>query len=279
MIGPITPCLWFDGRAREAADFYLAVFPDAARLSENGLTVSMRVADLELTLLDGGPEFTINPSISFFYNCEGEAEIEELWARLAEGGSVLMPLGSYPFAPRYGWVADRYGVNWQLILPSLAPRRKAFPSLMFTNQNCGRAEEAIGFYASVFGGSGTGTMSRYGPGSEPDREGTLNYAEFSLGGQWFSAMDSAGPHEFAFSEGLSLAVSCDSQGEIDRLWSSLSEGGSEGRCGWLKDRFGLSWQVVPRVLGELLSDPERAQRIVAAFMPMGKLEIEALLKA
>jgi predicted 3-demethylubiquinone-9 3-methyltransferase (glyoxalase superfamily) len=279
MIGPITPCLWFDGQAREAADFYASVFPDAAKEADNGMTVSLRVAELELTLLNGGPEFKVDPSISFFYNCESEAQIDELWARLSEGGTVLMSLGSYPFAPRYGWVADRYGVNWQLILPSAAPRQKAFPSLMFTRAVCGRAEEAIAFYASVFGGSETGVVSRYGPNSEPDREGSLNYAEFSLAGQWFSAMDSAGPHEFGFSEGLSLATLCDSQDEIDRLWKALSAGGSEGRCGWLKDRFGLSWQVVPRVLGELLSDPERAPRVVAAFMPMGKLEIEALLRA
>jgi predicted 3-demethylubiquinone-9 3-methyltransferase (glyoxalase superfamily) len=273
---PISPCLWFDGKAQEAADFYVRVFPDAVKSADAGVTVSMRVADLDLTLLNGGPEFPINPSISFFYNCRSEAQIEELWGALSEGGSVLMELGEYPFAKRYGWLADKYGVNWQLMLRDGEPRRRALPSLMFTRDLAGRAEEAIRFYVSVFKDAEIGTMSRYGAGMEPDREGTLNHGEFRLGKSWLTAMDSAHQHQFGFSEGVSLVVTCEDQGEVDYFWSRLSEGGSEGRCGWLKDRFGVSWQVVPRVLGELMSDPARAPRAVEAFMKMTKLIIADL---
>jgi len=276
MNDPIVPCLWFDGKAQEAADFYVRVFPDAEKSADAGVTVSMRVADLDLTLLNGGPEFPINPSISFFYNCRSEAEIGKLWGALSEGGSILMELGEYPFARRYGWIADTYGVNWQLILHDEAPRQRAFPSLMFTRGLTGRAEEAIRFYASVFKDAEIGNLGRYGPGMEPDREGTLSYGELRLGSRWLTAMDSAQPHQFEFSEGVSLVVTCEDQAEVDYFWERLSEGGSEGQCGWLKDRYGVSWQVVPRILGELMSDPERAPRVVEAFMKMRKLDIATL---
>ena len=279
MKNPINPFLWFDNQAGAAADFYAATFPGARLLGGSPLVVSVQVGELKFSLLNGGPQFKVNPSISFFYNCGSEAEIDALWKALSRGGSVLMPLDTYPFARKYGWVADKFGVNWQLIIPSAPPRQKVFPSLMFTQDRCGRAEEALRFYASVFKDSSVGTLSRYGAGQAPDREGTLNYGEFSLGGQWFSVMDSAQPHQFTFSEGISLYLSCENQDEIDYFWSRLSEGGSEGQCGWLKDRFGVSWQVVPRVLEELMADPARSKRVVEAFLKMRKFNIEGLMRA
>lgn len=279
MSNPINPFIWLDNQAAEAADFYAATFPGARSLGGSPLVVSVKVGELKFSLLNGGPQFKVNPSISFFYNCGSEAEIDTLWETLSRGGSVLMPLDAYPFARRYGWVADKFGVNWQLIIPSAPPRQKVFPSLMFTQARCGRAEEALRFYTSVFKDSSVGTLSRYGAGQAPDKEGTLNYGEFSLGGQWFSVMDSAHDHKFTFSEGVSLYVACENQEEIDYFWSRLSEGGSEGQCGWLKDRFGVSWQVVPRVLEELMADPARSKRVVDAFLKMKKFDIEALLRA
>ena len=279
MSNPVNPFLWFDDQARAVADFYAATFPDARILGGSPMVVSVEVGGLKFSLLNGGPQFKINPSISFFYNCGTEAEIDTLWKKLTKGGSILMPLDTYPFARKFGWVADKFGVNWQLILPSAPPRQKVFPSLMFTQDRCGRAEEALRFYTAVFKDSSVGTLSRYGAGQAPDKEGTLNYGEFSLGGQWFSVMDSAHPHEFTFSEGVSLYVACGNQEEIDYFWNRLSEGGSEGQCGWLKDKFGVSWQVVPRVLEELMADPARSKRVVEAFLKMRKFDIEALMKA
>jgi predicted 3-demethylubiquinone-9 3-methyltransferase (glyoxalase superfamily) len=226
MTSPIVPCLWFDGKAQEAADFYARVFPDAEKTYDSGLTVGLRVADLDLMLLNGGPEFAINPSISFFYVCRSGAELDRLWAALGEGGSVLMDKGEYPFARRYGWLADRFGVNWQLILRDGEFRQRAFPSLMFTRDLAGRAEEAIRFYVEVFKDAEVGTMSRYGAGMEPDREGTVNYGEFRLGARWLTAMDSAQGHEFGFTEGVSLVVTCADQAEVDYFWGRLSEGGA-----------------------------------------------------
>lgn len=275
----LNPCLWFDGQAQAAADFYASAFPDAKKLGGNAMVATVEVGGLKLTLLDGGPQFKINPSISFFYHCASEAEIDSLWAKLAGGGSVLMGLDAYPFAKRYGWLADKYGVNWQLMLPESPPAQKAFPSLMFTGSLAGRAEEAIRFYASVFKDSSVGMLSRYGPGQAPDKEGTLNFGAFTLGGRSFSAMDSAHPHAFTFSEAVSLVVTCEDQAEIDYYWKRLGEGGSDGQCGWLKDKFGLSWQVVPKVLESLMSDPERSGRVVQAFLKMKKFDIAALMEA
>jgi len=278
MSNPINPFLWFDAQAREVADFYAATFPGARVLGASPMVVSVEVGGLKILLLNGGPQFKVNPSISFFYNCNDEAEIDRLWQSLSRGANVMMPLDAYPFARKFGWLADRFGVNWQLILPSASPRQKVFPSLMFTGDHCGRAEEALRFYTSVFKESAVGTLSRYGAGQSPDKEGTLNYGEFSLGGQWFSVMDSAYDHQFTFTEGVSLHVSCENQAEIDYFWSRLSEGGSESQCGWLKDKFGVSWQVVPRILEELMADTARSKRVVEAFLKMKKFDIKELLK-
>lgn len=146
--------------------------------------------------------------------------------------------------------------------------------LTFNNQ----AEDAINFYLSVFPGSKAGSINRIG-GGEPGTKGTVVSGNFELFGQNFVALN-GGPH-FSFSEGMSLFINCETQDEIDYYWSKLSEGGVEQPCGWLKDKFGVSWQVVPGVLGQLLggSDPVKTQRVVTALLKMGKLDIKMLQDA
>lgn len=141
-----------------------------------------------------------------------------------------------------------------------------------------KAEEATNFYTSIFKNSSILQISRYGEAG-PRPEGTVMTVLFELDGQRFTALN-GGP-EFTFTEAVSFQVSCESQDEIDYFWNSLSEGGEEGQCGWLKDQYGLSWQIVPSMLGELLTDvdQEKAQRAVAALLGMKKLDIEALRNA
>ncbi|MFI7586746.1 VOC family protein [Spongisporangium articulatum] len=148
------------------------------------------------------------------------------------------------------------------------------PFLWFDTQ----AEEAAQLYTSVFPNSSITSVARYGPAG-PGPEGTVMTVEFSLDGQTFVALN-GGP-EFAFTEAVSFQIPCADQVEVDHYWSSLSAGGEEGPCGWLKDRFGLSWQVVPAVLPELLGDPDpgRAQRAMQAMLGMGKLSIAELQAA
>lgn len=154
---------------------------------------------------------------------------------------------------------------------------------MFTGSVSGRAEEAINFYTSVFRDSKVGGIFRYGPDMSPDKEGTITYADYTLEGKVFAAMDSARAHDFTFNEAISFVINCKDQNEIDHYWDKLSEGGDEKaqQCGWLKDKYGVSWQVVPVQLIELLSDPDHAksQRVMQAMLQMKKIDVEELKNA
>lgn len=270
--------LWFDGKAHEAAAYYKSIFPDFTAISENPLAVNYRMGGRRFMHLNGGPGFPINSSISFFVNLEEEEEIQQIWDKLSEGGQVLMPLNTYPWSPKYGWCADRYGVNWQL-MKNHTSRTAVLPALMFCQENSGKAEEAIHFYTSLFPNSSIIELSRYEKG-EPDVEGNIKYAQFELNQLPFTAMDSSGPHAFTFSEGVSFIVTVDTQEEIDFYWNSLiGTQGSAGKCGWLKDAYGLSWQVVPSCLGKFMSNPATAPKATYAFLQMSKFDIAALEKA
>jgi len=152
--------------------------------------------------------------------------------------------------------------------------QKITPFLWFD----GKAEEAMNFYVSVFKNSKVGRVSRYGEAG-PGPKGTVMSATFQLDGQDFFALN-GGP-QFVFTPAISFFVNCETQQEIDELWDKLSEGGKKERCGWLKDRYGLSWQIIPSVLGKLLQDPdaEKAKRVMQAMLQMDKIDIERLKQA
>jgi predicted 3-demethylubiquinone-9 3-methyltransferase (glyoxalase superfamily) len=152
--------------------------------------------------------------------------------------------------------------------------QKITPFLWFD----GKAEDAMNFYVSIFQNSQRGRISRYGDAG-PGPKGTVMVATFQLEGQEFIALN-GGPH-FKFTEAISLVVNCETQAEVDAFWEKLSEGGSKGQCGWLKDQYGLSWQIVPTVLGELMSDPdpEKSKRVMTAMLKMKKLDIKTLKQA
>lgn len=293
----ITPHLWFDNEAEEAVGFYTSLFRESrvgtiSRYTETGtdihgqeegsvMTVEFEVEGQKFIALNGGPVFSFTPAISFIVNSPTKEEVDELWEKLSAGGTALMPLGSYPFSERYGWIQDKYGVSWQLLYADYISERKIVPSLMFVGEQCGKAEQAINLYASAFNHSEVGELFRYGPNQEPDKEGTLMFADFALEGQKFAAMDSAHDHKFTFTEAISFLVNCESQEEVDDLWDKLAADPDGGQCGWTKDRFGVSWQIVPIQLGELISDPdpEKAARAMEAMFKMKKLDIAALRAA
>jgi predicted 3-demethylubiquinone-9 3-methyltransferase (glyoxalase superfamily) len=229
--------------------------------------------------LNGGPLFKMNPSISFFVLFSSAVEVEAIWNILSKDGLVMMPLNNYPWNEKYGWCQDKFGVNWQLMInPNVNSSEKIIPSLMFTQTNAGNAEKAINFYSSIFKNSAVVQISRYLKG-EHDVEGTIKHAQFTLNNQLFAAMDSSGAHAFTFNEGVSLVIVCVTQEEIDYYWDKLTEGGVESKCGWLKDKFGVSWQVVPAILEELMSHPEKRQRVINVFMQMKKFDIKKLMNA
>lgn len=297
MAQKITPNLWFNGNAREAVEFYIAAFPGGNILSTayypkstaegladfqkdmagKELTIEFQLGDLQFTAINAGPEFAFNPSISFMLNFDPSRDeqahqhLDALWDKLSEGGEALMPLGAYPFSKRYGWVKDRYGLTWQLILtdPSGEPRPFMVPSLLFADKNTNHAEEAIAFYTSLFKDAKAGMMARYDKATGPAKAGSLMFADFMLDGQWFAAMDSGAQQPFVFNEAVSLAIACKDQAEIDYFWSKLSTVPQAEQCGWCKDQFGVSWQIVPETMRELLQKPDA----FAHLMQMKKLVI------
>jgi predicted 3-demethylubiquinone-9 3-methyltransferase (glyoxalase superfamily) len=294
----ITPHLWYDKEAREAAEFYTSVFPESSITNVTTLrdtpsgdadTVSFKLWGYEFMAISAGPLFKFNPSISFMVNFDpaqdkdAKTRIDAVWKELVEGGQVLMPLDKYPFSEHYGWVQDRYGLSWQLILtnPEGEVRPPIIPSLLFVGDVCGKAEEASDFYLSIFEEARRGSIARYPQGMEPEKEGTVMFTDFTLAGQWFTAMDSAQRHEFAFNEAISLMVHCDTQEEIDYFWEKLSAVPEAEQCGWLKDKYGVSWQIVPKAMEEMMSKGTREQidRVTQAFLPMKKLDIAALEEA
>lgn len=295
----IVPHLWFDREAEEAAHFYASLFRNSSvgepiRASKAGfeihglpegtvMTVPFRLGGLDFAGINGGPLFKFNPSVSFLIACRTPGEVDALWDHLSAGGSPLMDLGAYPFSERYGWTTDRYGLSWQVLSTGGREiRQKIVPTLMYVGARAGRAEEAVRLYASIFADTGIGAILRYGPGEGPNREGTVKHASFTLEGMEFAAMDSALDHAFTFNEAVSFMRVCETQDEIDRFWTKLTAGGGEeGPCGWLKDRFGVSWQVAPARLQAMLRDPDPAklERVTNAFLKMKKLDLVELEKA
>jgi predicted 3-demethylubiquinone-9 3-methyltransferase (glyoxalase superfamily) len=193
-----------------------------------------------------------------------------------------MELGKYPFSERYGWTQDRYGLSWQVMhMGDREVKQRIIPTLLFVGNVTGKAEEAIRFYTTVFHQAKVGDILRWGRGEEPEKEGTIKHASFTLEGQEFAAMDSAREHRFSFNEAISFVVQCQNQREIDYYWEKLSAVPQSEQCGWLKDRYGLSWQVVPTALNEMLKakDPKQMARVTQAFLKMKKFDIRELEEA
>jgi predicted 3-demethylubiquinone-9 3-methyltransferase (glyoxalase superfamily) len=251
--------------------------------------VSFQLAGQRFMSISAGPLFKFNPSVSFMVNFDpsrdGNARenLDAAWEKLSTGGTSLMPIGEYPFSKRYGWVQDRYGLSWQLILSDPDGEERPFivPSLLFVGAVCGKAEEASDFYISVFKNSRRGNIYRYSKGMEPDKEGTVMYTDFVIENQWFVAMDSAQEHHFAFNEAVSFLVACETQEEIDHYWDKLSAVPEAEECGWLKDKYGLSWQINAAVMDEMMGKgtEEQVRRVTQAFLSMKKFDIETLKKA
>ncbi len=293
----IIPHLWFDTQAKEAAEFYVSAFDNSKITNITTLhdtpsgdaeTVSFELDGYSFMAISAGPYFKINPAISFMLNFDpskderAEEKLRALWEKLSEGGKAMMPLQEYPFSKLYGWVEDKFGVSWQLILTNPEGEERPFiiPSLLFVKEMCGKAEAAREFYMSVFKNSKPGTLALY-PAGMPQKEGTVMFSDFQLEGQWFTAMDGEGSHEFAFNEGISLMVKCDSQEEIDYYWSKLSAVPESEQCGWLKDSFGVSWQITPARMDAMMREgtPEQIKRVTRAFLQMKKFDIAKLEEA
>jgi predicted 3-demethylubiquinone-9 3-methyltransferase (glyoxalase superfamily) len=296
----VIPCLWFDDQAEEAVEFYTAIFGNSkitntnrygeaaqdipGKSPESVMTVEFELHGQVFTSLNGGPNVTLNPSISLTVAFETKEKIDRMWEKLADGGTEMMPLQEYPFSERFGWVQDKFGLSWQLnFVGEGNVEQRITPSFMFVGEQAGQAEDAMNFYASIFPNAAINHIQRWEAGQEPEREGTVSSAQFGLDGEQFTAMDSKREHQFTFNQALSLQVMCEDQDEVDHFWDKLSEGGDGDaqQCGWLKDKYGVSWQVVPRAWIEMAKDPDpaKSRRVFEAMFQMKKLDIAELKRA
>jgi len=277
MNNSIYPCLSFDDQAKEAAEFYVSVFGGRV-LDASPMVVHFMIEGQKFMALNGGKHFRINPSVSFFVVYESAAKTEEAFRLLSENGSVLMPLDKYEWSSSYAWIQDKYGVSWQLMTGQTpASGQSITPCLMFSGNLFGKAGEAIRLYTSIFDNS---AIEMEVPFEAKDGvAGGLKHSRFSINGFDMVAMDSPQDHQFGFTEGVSIFVNCFSQEEIDRYWEAFAREGKENQCGWIHDKYGLSWQIVPAILSKLMSDPQRAPRVVQAFLRMKKFSIRALEEA
>ena len=273
----IFPCLWFNGDGKEAAEFYCETFGGKIT-ADTPVVLNIELFGQKLMLLNAGPQFEKNGSVSFMIICHTEEEVQKYWKNLSESGLVLMELGEYPWSKKYGWVRDRFGVTWHLSLGRNQDDQKLIPSLMFLHQNNGKAQKAMQFYTSIFPNSKIGGTLKYGDGNKPHEiPENVQHADFEIDGYTFFCMDNSHNHDFDFNEGISIVVMTDDQMQTDHLWNSLiNNGGRASMCGWLKDQFGVSWQIIPKRLLELMNDfehPQKAQKVMQALMTMQKIEI------
>ncbi len=285
----IVPNIWFDREAREAVDFYTSLFPDSRITSETVMggnpsgnvdILTFELRGQEFMAINAGPLFKVNPSVSFFVYCGSENEINRLYEKLSVGGFVLFPLDKYDWSPRYAWVQDRFGVSWQLDIEDIKSQQKIVPSVLFVNQKSARLKEAITFYNSVFPDSRIVMEAPYDK-SAGMPEGSLLFAQFILSGYMFNSMSSTINHDYDFNEAISFMIYCNNQEEIDYYWKRLTEGGEEQPCGWVRDRFGLSWQIVPYEMDEMMktTNMEQLARVTTEMLKMMKIDIKALRDA
>ncbi|MBL0146603.1 MAG: VOC family protein [Chitinophagaceae bacterium] len=280
MSNNIHPCFWYNGNAKAAAEFYCTVFPDSKITVDSAMVVNFELYGQKFMGLNGGPQFTFNPSVSFMVTCEHDAEIDELWNKLSDGGFVMMPLNKYDWSERYGFLQDKFGLSWQIYKGNYSyVNQKITPTFLFIGDNYGRAEASVKFYTKVFSSASIDSILLYTKEEGP-QAGKVKHAQYILDGKVFMAMDGFGPHQFAFNEAISFVIECKDQQEIDYYWDTLiADGGRESMCGWLKDKFGVSWQVIPNVIGKLMSDPAKGQSVMQAILQMKKLDIAKMEQA
>lgn len=270
----ILPAIWFDQNAREAFDYYTSIFPSATILHTTPVVTEAELLGVRFIGINGGPMFKPNPSISFMVICENEQELDRLWTNLSGGGNTLMPLGSYPWSNRYGWLEDKYHVSWQLYLgdPKSTNQQRIVPVLMYCGAQQGNCHGALEWYGNLFKNFRQQGILQYPEGIMKDQ---VQHAQFIAEDFTLMAMDSGVPQPYTFTEGISLTILCKNQDDIDYYWDTITLNGTESMCGWCKDAYGVSWQIVPENIEQYMKTPAA----VRTLMQMKKIIIRDLEQA
>ena len=290
----LTPNIWFAGDAEDGAALYARALP-ATRITRTDryptegllpfqeplagkvLTIQLDGPGCDLVLINAGPEFRPTPASSFTVtfgaadDTDAVAALDAAATALADGGRVLMPLQRYPFSDRYTWVEDRYGVSWQLTVafPDAPAEPSIVPTLLFGGPAQDRAAEAIAEWTGLIPGSEVVRTVPYDEATGPAAAGAVMFAEIRLADQRVYVMDAGSAQDTTFTPAVSYQLACPDQAEIDRVWAVLSTVPEAEQCGWLADRYGMSWQIVPANLGELMTRPNAYEHM----MEMKKLVI------
>ncbi|MFH0372950.1 MULTISPECIES: VOC family protein [unclassified Streptococcus] len=281
---PIIPHLWYDTEAKEAVAFYVDLFGGKLDWtytitdtpSGDSDLIQFQLGDMTLAAISAGPYFKLNESMSLMVNVASKDEVTRLYQALSEGGRVLMPLGEYPFSPYYVWLEDRFGLSWQLsYAPDLDNSYQFDICLLFSQDQVGLAQPMLDYYKDKLPQASVGQLSYYGEGEAAVEAAKLNYAELLVAGQKMIVMDHGYGGEASFNEAFSLMVYVDSQDELNFYYDLLSAVPEAEMCGWVKDQFGISWQIVPRILMEAYdtASPEQIKAVNAAVMTMKRLDI------
>lgn len=280
----IIPHLWYNTEAKEAVAFYVDLFGGNVDWtytitdtpSGDSDLIQFQLGNMTLAAISAGPYFKLNESMSLMVNVASKDEVTRLYQALSEGGRVLMPLGEYPFSPYYVWLEDRFGLSWQLsYAPDLDKPYQFDICLLFSQGQVGLAQPMLDYYKDKLPQARLGRLSYYGEGEAAVEAAKLNYAELLVAGQKMIVMDHGYGGEASFNEAFSLMVYVDSQDELDFYYDLLSAVPEAEMCGWVKDQFGISWQIVPRMLMEAYdtASPEKVKAVNAAVMTMKRLDI------
>ncbi|MDO5654992.1 MAG: VOC family protein [Flavobacteriaceae bacterium] len=267
MKNKIYPCIWCNQNAEQIAAFYGSVLPQTEIIKTSENVVLLQMCGQNLMLLNAPNKITLNPAISLMFISPDQQLIDNIWEELLNEGNILMEKNKYPWSENYGWIQDKFGVSWQLYTGA-APenQQNMVPNLMFTQSMNGKAAEAADFYRSIFPDSEKRSMKLR-------ENGEVEHGEFKILDYLLMIIDGGIGHNFSFNEGISFVINCENQEEIDTYWNAfLANDAVEAQCGWLKDRYGISWQIIPQNLDELLQKPHA----IHSFIQMKKIQINLL---
>ncbi len=291
----IVPCLWYTREAGEAAEFYKLALPDTrikkishfdevppeagGIKSGDVMLVKLMIGDSEIHLLNGGPYYEHTPSVSLMVTVGSKEELDLIHQKLSPGGTALIEIGEYPFSPRYTFFSDKFGVHWQLIMKE-GEKLKVTPTVIFGGEKQGLGPEAMEHYLSIFADSSVLEEERYKK-NEGGIENSLKYSCLKIGESELVIMDAGNPSPMVLTGAISFVVPCKDQNEIDSFWEKIGAEGKEIHCGWIEDKFGVSWQVVPENLDMFINGPdkEKARRAMRAMLKMVKLDMDKIRSA
>ncbi|MFU2181304.1 VOC family protein [Streptococcus hyovaginalis] len=286
----LIPHLWYDTEAREAVERYTSLFPDSGldwsytitdTPSGDAEMIHFHLGDTTMAAISAGPYFQLNESISLMIDLSSKEELNRIYKGLMDGGRELMPLDEYDFSPYYAWVEDKYGLSWQLSYnPEITESFRVSFCLLFSEDQVGLAENALKTYQECFVGSYVERISYYQSGEALLEEAKINYSQLRIGNQDLILMDHGYGGENSFNEAFSFMLLVDTQEEADAYYEHLSAVPEAEICGWTKDTYSVSWQIVPRMMmaSQLTSSQEKMQTLNQAILKMKRLDIAEIEK-